>query len=171
VAQPIALEFAPRDRAAELRSDLENASTQHTEALLAAYEVLQDLHEQGLLEILRGAISAKDEILEKVVTAVNTPETIRAIRSLLYLGGTLGRIEPDWFKGIFQAIPEGLAKATAERNRPVGFWRLLRRTFSKDSLRAVAAAVDLLEAFGRHLRSLEDVRSKAGSQLQIGKEL
>jgi uncharacterized protein YjgD (DUF1641 family) len=160
MAPPIALEFPPRDAAAELRSRLENAPAEHAEALLAAYEVLQALHEQGVLDILRGALSAKDRILETIVTTANTPEAIRAIRNLLFWRQILGSIEPEWFKGLFQAIPEGIAQATAERDKPVGLWRLFRRFRSKDSLRAIAAALDFMEAFGRHLHSLEDAPSR-----------
>jgi len=156
MAVPIALETSPRDPAAELRSRLENAPAEHAEALLAAYEVLQALHEQGVFEVLRGALDAKDEILDSVVAAADTPEAIRAIRNLLFWRRILGSIEPEWFKGLFQAIPEGIAQATAERDKPVGLWQVLRRIRSKDSLRAMAAAVDFLEAFGRHLHSLED---------------
>jgi len=156
MAVPIALETSPRDPAAELRSRLENAPAEHAEALLAGYEVLQALHEQGVFEVLRGALDAKDEILDSVVAAADTPEAIRAIRNLLFWRRILGSIEPEWFKGLFQAIPEGIAQATAERDKPVGLWQVLRRIRSKDSLRAMAAAVDFLEAFGRHLHSLED---------------
>jgi uncharacterized protein YjgD (DUF1641 family) len=156
MARPIALEFPPRDPAAELRSRLDNAPAEHAEALLAAYEVLQALHDQGVLNILRGVLSAKDQLLETVVTAADTPEAIRAIRNLLFWRRVLSSIEPEWFKGLFQAIPEGIAQATAERDKPVGFWGLLRRGCSKDSLRAMAAAVDFFEAFGRHLHSLGD---------------
>jgi hypothetical protein len=67
----------------------------------------------------------------------------------------LGRIEPTWFQGIFQAIPDGLATATAQRDEPVSVWKVLRRAMSKDSLRGLAAAVDFLESFGRHLHILE----------------
>jgi uncharacterized protein YjgD (DUF1641 family) len=155
MAQPIALELSPRDPATELRSRLENAPKEHAEALLAGYELLQALHEQGVLDILRGALNAKDKILETAVTAVNTPEAIRAIRNLLFWRRILGSIEPDWFKGLFQAIPEGIARATAERDKPIGLWGLLRRIRSQNSLRAMGAAVDFLEAFGRHLHSLE----------------
>ena len=151
MARPIALEFSPLDPAAELRSRLENAPAEHAEALLAAYEVLQALHERGVLDVLRGALGAKDQILETVVATANTPEAVRAIRNLLFWRRILGSIEPEWFKGIFQAIPEGIAQATAERKKPVGLWGLLRRIRHKDSLRAMAAAVDFLEAFGRHL--------------------
>lgn len=155
MAQPIPLEVPPRNPRAELRSRLEDAPKQHAEAVLAAYEVLQQLHDRGLLEIMRGALAASDEILEKVVDNTKTPEAIRAIRNLLFWRQILGSIEPEWFKGIFQAIPEGIAQATAERQQPVSFFGLLRRLMDKDSLRGLAAAVDFLQAFGRHLHSLK----------------
>src|SRR5882724_7198908 len=98
MAVPIALETSPRDPAAELRSRLENAPAEHAEALLAAYEVLQALHEQGVFEVLRGALDAKNEILDSVVAAADTPEAIRAIRNLLFWRRILGSIEPEWFK-------------------------------------------------------------------------
>ena len=160
MAQPIPLEIPPRNPRAELRSRLEQAPEEHAEAVLAAYEVLQQLHERGVLEIMRGALAASDEILEKVVDNAKTPEAIRAIRNLLFWRRLLGSIEPEWFQGIFQAIPEGIAQATAERDRPVRLLGLFRRAMSKDSLRGLAAALDFLQAFGRHLHSSESQTSK-----------
>jgi len=89
---------------------------------LAAYEVLQELHNRGVLELMRGALAASDEILETVVDNVKTPEAIRAIRNLLFWRQILGSIEPEWFKSIFKAIPEGIAEATAERDKPIGLF-------------------------------------------------
>ena len=149
------MEILPRNPRAELQSRLEHAPEEHAEAVLAAYEVLQQLHNRGVLEIMRGALMASDEILETVVDDVKTPEAIRAIRNLLFWRQILGSIEPEWFKGIFQAIPEGIAKATAERHQPVTLFGLFRRLTSKDSLRGLAAAMDFLQAFGRHLHSLK----------------
>ena len=153
MAQPIPLEIPPRNPRAELRSRLEQAPEEHAEAVLAAFEVLQELHNRGVLEIMRGALAASDEILETVVDDVKTPEAIRAIRNLLFWRRILGSIEPEWFKGIFKAIPEGIAEATAEREKPIGLFTLLRRLMNKDSLRGLAAAMDFLQAFGRHLQS------------------
>jgi uncharacterized protein YjgD (DUF1641 family) len=165
MAQPIPLEIPPRNPRAELRSRLDQAPEEHAEAILAAYEVLQELHNRGALEIMRGALAASDEILEKVVDNAKTPEAIRAIRNLLFFRRILGSIEPEWFEGIFQAIPEGIAQATAERNQPVSFFGVLRRLVSKDSLRGLAAAIDFLQAFGRHLQALNTyVRPTSESQ-------
>src|ERR1700757_2480628 len=124
MAQPIPLEIPSRNPRAELRSRLEQAPEAHAEAVLAAYEVLQQLHERGVLDIMRAALAASDEILQKVVDNARTPEAIRAIRNLLFWRRILGSIEPEWFKGIFQAIPEGIADATAEREKPIGLFGL-----------------------------------------------
>ena len=126
MARPIPLEIPPRDSRAELRSRLDQAPEEHAEAILAAYEVLQELHNGGALDLMRGAMAASDDILDKVVDNAKTPEAIRAIRNLLFWRRILGSIEPEWFQGLFQAIPEGIAQATAERDQPVSFFRVLR---------------------------------------------
>src|SRR5205807_10423336 len=108
MAQPIPLEIPPRNPRAEFRSRLEDAPDTHAEAVLAAYEVLQQLHDRGVLEIVRGALAASDDILQKVVDQARTPEAIRAIRNLLFWQRVLGSSEPACFKGIIKAIPEGL---------------------------------------------------------------
>jgi uncharacterized protein YjgD (DUF1641 family) len=152
MAQPIPLEIPPRNPRAELQSRLENAPEEHAEAVLAAYEVLQELHNRGVLEIMRGGLAASDELLQRVVDNAKTPEAIRAIRNLFLLQGILGSIEPELFKAVSRAIPDGIAQVTAERDQPVSLFGLLRRLTSKDSLRGLAAAVDFLQAFGRNLR-------------------
>src|SRR5437763_14457639 len=156
MSQPIPLEIPPRNPRAELRARLDQAPEEHAEAILASLEVLQELHDRGVLDIMRGARAASDEILEKVADNAKTPEAIRAIRNLLFWRQILGSIEPEWFKGIFQAIPEGIAEATAEREKPIRLFGLLRRLTSKDSLRGLAAAIDFLQAFGRHLQGAEN---------------
>ena len=160
MAQPIPLEIPPRNPGAEQRSRVERAPEEHAEAVLAAYELLQELHDQGVLDILRSAVAARDELLEKVVDNANTPDVIRAIRNLMFWRQVLGKIEPEWFQGIFQAIPDALATATAQRDERVGVWQLLRRAISRDSLRGLAAAVDVLESFARHLYALEAADSR-----------
>src|SRR5258706_1726370 len=112
--------------------------------MLAAYGLLQALHDRGILDVTTAALRASDDLLEKVVDSANTPEAIRAIRNLMFWRQVLGRIEPTWFQGIFQAIPDGLATATAERDEPVSVWKLLRRAMSQDSLRRLAAGIDFL---------------------------
>jgi uncharacterized protein YjgD (DUF1641 family) len=155
VAQPIPLEIPPRNPRAELRARLDRAPEEHAEALLAAYEILQQLYDRGMLDTMRSALAASDELLEKAVDNVKTPASIHAIRNLLFWRQILGSIEPEWFRGIFQAIPEGIARATADREKPVTLFGLLRQLTNRDSLRALAAAIDFLQTFGHHLQSVQ----------------
>src|ERR1700688_1402074 len=131
MAQPIPLEIPPRNPRAELRARLERAPEEHAEAVLAAYEVLQELHNRGVLEIMRGALAASEELLEKVVERVKTPEPIRALRNLLFWRRILGRLQPEWFRGMFQGVQEGIAQARAERDKPVHVFSLPRLLMSK----------------------------------------
>ena len=54
MARPIPLELPKRDPREELHSRLEKAPAEHAEAILAGFEVLQGLHDRGVLELLRG---------------------------------------------------------------------------------------------------------------------
>jgi hypothetical protein len=118
MAQPIPLEIPPRNPRAELRSRLEQAAEEHAEAVLAGYEVLQQLHNRGVLEILRGALAASDEILEKVVDNARTPEAIRAIRNLLFGAVFLGASSRNGFRGFFRQFRrESHKRRRSEINR------------------------------------------------------
>ncbi len=94
MAQPIPLHLAPRDPRVGLNLRLKQAPQDHAEALLAAYEVLQALHDRGVLELMRGALGGGEKILEQVVAVASGPEAIRTTRNLLLLASALGEIDP-----------------------------------------------------------------------------
>jgi len=149
---PIRFEPAARDARAELRDRLDHAPLEHAEALLAASEVLHGLHERGVLDTLKGALSASDTLVNTVVEAAKTPEAIRTVRNLLLLSKVLGEIEPELLDVVVRAIPEGLAQISAKRSETPGLFSLLQKFRSQDSRRAMGAAGELLESVGRNLK-------------------
>src|SRR6267143_4753837 len=100
MAQPIRFSVPAPDHRAVLRDRLDRAPEEHAQAILAAYELLQALHDRGILDVTTSALRASDELLEKVVETANTPEAIRALRNLMFWRKILGSIEPQWFKGL-----------------------------------------------------------------------
>src|SRR5437667_9985530 len=78
MSQPIRLEFPPRDARAELQSRLQDAPLQHAEALLSGYDLLQRLHDRGVLDILRGGLGSSDRVLSIVVDSAKTPDAINS---------------------------------------------------------------------------------------------
>ena len=162
MAQPIPLHLAPRDPRDALNSRLQQAPMDHAEAVLAAYEVLQLLHDRGVLELMRGTLAGGEKILEQVVAVASGPASIRATRNLLLLVTTLGEIEPVLLSDLTRAIPRALVQANAEESKPPGLFKLLSTFWNKDFRRGLAAFNDLLVVFGRNLiEKAPDNRSKA----------
>ena len=100
MAKPITLEILPRDPRRKLISRLESAPVEHAEAILSAYELLQNLHDQHILELLRGLLGSEGKVLEIITDAAKQPEAIRGIRNLVILAKTFGTIDPEVLKNI-----------------------------------------------------------------------
>ncbi len=153
MANPIPLNLPPRDPRRELEVRLQNAPMQHAEALLAGYEVLQELHESGALDILRGVLGSKDRILEHAVETVNTPPAIRAARNLTVLVAALGELDPVALQAMTSSFSQALAETREKACEPPGFWKILRQFHSKDLRRGLVLVNTLLEKFGKNLCS------------------
>jgi uncharacterized protein YjgD (DUF1641 family) len=153
MAQPIPLELPARDARAELQTRLQNAPVEHAEALLAAYEVLQGLHDRGALELMRGALGSSDKVIEIVVEASKTPESIRGIRNMIILMKILGTVQPELLEGFARSVPEALAETKACDSKPPGFWGILKQFLNRDFRRGLVLVNSLLQAFGRNLPS------------------
>jgi uncharacterized protein YjgD (DUF1641 family) len=151
MAEPIPLELSQSDPRAELQARLQNAPLEHAEALLAAYEVLQGLHDRGVFELLRGALGSSDRVIEIIVEAANTPESIRGIRNILILAKILGTIEPEFVEGVARSLPEAIAFTKAHESKAPGVWGVMSKFGNKDFRRGLLLATSILEAIGRNL--------------------
>ena len=154
MARPIALELPKRDPREELRVRLQEAPVEHAEAVLAGFEVLQGLHDRGVLELLRGVLGGSDKILEILVESTKTPEAIRGIRNLVIMTKIFGSIDPELLKKLAESIPDVLmGEAKAQETEPPGFWEVLHILRSKNLRRGLAVVNNLLEALGRNFSS------------------
>jgi uncharacterized protein YjgD (DUF1641 family) len=149
MSQPIRLEFAPRDARAEAQSRLQNAPLQHAEALLSGYDLIQRLHDRGVLDLLRGGLGSSDKVLSVIVDAAKTPEAIVATRNLLILSKVVFSLEPELLENITKAVPDSLARAKGQK--PLNLWQMFKKLCSQDTRRALSAMLGILEAFGRSL--------------------
>jgi uncharacterized protein YjgD (DUF1641 family) len=151
MARPIPMALPARDPRAELQSRLEDAPMEHAEAMLAAYEVLQGLHDRGVLDLLRGALGSSDKVLDIAVEAAESPRSIRSIRNLLLMVNMLGAIEPEQLGIITQTVPQAL-KAMAQQTKPPGLWTLIKGfLWNQDFRRGLSAFNAVIEVFGSNL--------------------
>ncbi len=156
MARPIPLQVAPRDVREEQRVQLEQAPEKHAEAILAGYEVLQQLHDSGILDVVRSALAARDDVVKTLVANADSPMAARALQNLLTLFRALGTIEPDAFAAFAHSFKEGLSFAAAQSDPSIGHFNLIRRAGSRHSRRGFGAGLHFLESFGRRLHAIAD---------------
>jgi Uncharacterized conserved protein len=148
MAQPITFE-APAKHGTANMEQLRSAPAEHAEALLSAYELLQLLHDRGVLNLLRGVVGAGDELIGAMAAAVNTPESIRGIRNFLLLTKFFASIPPEVLSSLAETVSSG-AKREKARKAP-GLLQLLWRLRNENSRHAAAVGLDLLEGVGKGL--------------------
>jgi len=145
-----------------LQIRLQDAPLQHAEALLSGYDLLQRLHDRGVLDLLRGGLGSSDKVLSIVVDAAKTPEAINATRNLLILSKVMFTLEPELLENIADAVPYGLAHA--KQKKPLSLWQLFRKMCSQDTRRALSAMLGIVESFGKSLGP----RKRSGNAAAIG---
>lgn len=131
MAQPIP--FIVHQNPAREEERLQGAPAEHAEAILSAFEVLQLLHDRGVLNLVRGLLAAGGELADIVTASLNTPESIRSIRNVLLLARLLGSLPPEAVHNVSDALISATNRP-AGQNAP-GILELFRRMRSENSRR------------------------------------
>lgn len=151
MANPIPFKPAPVDPKHELNRRLDAAPTEHAEALLVAYDLLQSAHDQGLLDLLNGMVGKKDFIAAKIAYYAKQPEGIAAIRNLLNAGKLLTELDPETLEHFTRALQAATTEHKAEQ-RPPSLWQLAKRATSEDSRRGLSFMTLVLGQIGKALK-------------------
>jgi uncharacterized protein YjgD (DUF1641 family) len=126
---------------------IEYAQLGHVDAVLAAYDLLQKLHDNGTLDLLRGAAGARDALVKELAVILDTPEAVMALRNLVIVLKTLGGVDLSFLPRTLEDIAQtATAKTIGE---PPSLWELSKRLRTNDARRGLATAVGVLEALGR----------------------
>ena len=149
MAKPIPLELPTRDPREELHSRLQSAPLDHAQAVLAGYEVLQGLHDSGVLELLHGLLGSGNKVLGIAVAEVRRPESVQAVRNLLVLGKILTELDPALLNGFAKALPQAMQQIKEQQKDTPGFLDLLSLPRNKDMRRGLVMMSSLLEACAR----------------------
>ncbi|SNT09469.1 Uncharacterized conserved protein YjgD, DUF1641 family [Granulicella rosea] len=152
MANPIPFKPAPVDPKHELNRRLNAAPTEHAEALLVAYDLLQSAHDQGLLDLVNGMVGKKDFIAEKIAFYAKQPEGIAAIRNLLNAVKLLTQLDPETLEHLTRAVESAAAEHKAEQ-KPPSLWQIAKRATSEDSRRAMSFMTLVLGHIGKALKA------------------
>lgn len=151
MAQPISLKLPPRDPRAELQSRLDSAPVEHAEAILDSYELLQELHDKGVLQLLRGFLGASDKFVESAVETARTEQSVNALRNVIILAKMFGAIDPE----VLEDVAIATAKTFGSQEKPIieppGLFKLISEFRHKELRRSLAFVNRFLEVLGKQL--------------------
>lgn len=151
MARPIAFKPVTNDFKRDFQRKLEKAPDEHAEALLLLYDVLEAAHKEGLLDLLHGAIGARDTIFNTLSKYAGQPEGIAAIRNLLTAAKMLTEVDPETLEHLTKVFGAAAQEHKAEK-RPPSLWEITKRATSEDGRRGLSFMTLLLTGLGRSLK-------------------
>ncbi len=149
MAIPIKLAPPTPESKEEIQHKLEAARIAHANAILAAYGLLQEMHDAQVIDLFRGLLSAGDTITTKLAIASAAPESINAARNVLSLLKILGSVDPE----VLHRLASELTARAHRKEKAPGILRTVRTLVGSDMRRVVVGSVAFLQAFGRALAS------------------
>ena len=135
-------QFTPENSRNDLLRRLEKAPREHAEAILSGYELLQRMHDKGLIDVANGLLSASDTVVERVADVVSSKQAITALRLALIGANLLDSVDPDRVSAVF----------AAPKTKPHTLWSVIKKAVSSYFLLVFATAVDLFNVFGSSVR-------------------
>lgn len=151
MAQPISLDITTHPHQLELLERLGRAPQDHAAALLAGLDLLQLLHDQGVLDVLRGAVGAGGKLSEKLSSAADSTDSIRALRNLFLMGKMLSSIDPETMRHIAAAVEESVGPNVPPQHEVPRLVSLLGYFRHKYLRRSLTLVVRFFAALGRRL--------------------
>lgn len=111
-------------------------------------DLVQALHESGLLRAMAGGARAYPQLLRHLLEAVDA----HTVRSLIALSGAVGDLDPDQTERVAAGLRQARsASAEAAAGEPEGPLKLFKRLRDPDTRRGIAAALAALAALGSSL--------------------
>jgi uncharacterized protein YjgD (DUF1641 family) len=151
MAQPIAFTPKQADPHTELQRRLAAAPNEHAEALLVAYDLLEEAHRQGLLDALHGAVSAKDTITQILAQYSSQQVSINFLRHVLAVAKMIGSFDPEPISNLANEAATAMETHRLE-SKPPSLWQLFRRSISPDARRGMSFLTHMLAALGRAVK-------------------
>jgi hypothetical protein len=110
---------------------------------VAAFALLEKLHDAGLLSLASGLISAGSTIIDRLADVADSPQAVAAVRAALILGSILNTLDAD-----------ELHKAMQVWEKDASLLRILKVLKTKESRQVAMLGVNLINVIGKVINKL-----------------
>jgi len=149
MAMPVEFrEFTPLNSRDDLMRRLESAPREHVEALLSTFELLQRMHDKGVIDLANGLLSAGDTLVDKVADLADSREITAAMRLAFMFTNLITAMNVEKVHDLL----------SGQQTKPASLLQLGRQAMSSDCRLGMTVALGILTEFGAALRNQRQER-------------
>lgn len=153
MAKPITV-VAKNDTKSESIEQLTEHAKKNSDGLKQAIDLVQELHESGILEAVVSFVQAKEKVAKIAVGQLNRPPVTTIINNAMAAAGALTEVDPALTKKLIGGLSNGLQKAEEglKKGEKAGVMDLLKALKDPDINRTVLFGLNLLKGMGEGLK-------------------
>ncbi|WP_053070471.1 DUF1641 domain-containing protein [Alkalihalobacillus pseudalcaliphilus] len=149
-----------KQREKELR-ELEDLLVNNKEAITQLSKGLQLFNERKLFEMVNATVERGDEVLHRIVTAVDNPNATKSLKNSMLLFETLGKINVDELEPVVLKVNNGISKVGEYEHKNKaggGYLSLLRSLKDPEVIEGLNILLTLVKGIGMEQEDEEKVR-------------
>lgn len=126
----------------------------HSDGLKQTIQLLQELHESGILEALVALVQSKEKVAKIAVGQMVRPPVTNMINNAMAAAGALTELNPEFTKKMVNGISTGLknAEESVKKGEKAGVLDLLKAMKDPDMNRMLLFGIHLLKGIGEGLK-------------------
>lgn len=129
-------------------AEIQEALSEHKTAILETIDVLQGLHDRGILPLLNSLLKEGDKVLAIIVKELNKEQNSRVLENIVQLALIVGSLDLDRLKPIIGGVNAGLQEAAAQSDEQTSLLSLWKSLRDPEVQRAISILLNLLKGMG-----------------------
>lgn len=129
-------------------------AAENSAGLKQTIELIQELHESGILEILVSLVQAKEKVAKIAIDQMVRPPVTNMINNGMAAAGALSEVDPEFTKKLVTGLTSGMKKAEdgLKSGQKAGVIDLLKAMKDPDINRTILFGINLLKGIGEGLK-------------------
>lgn len=153
MARPIkSIERDPQYLAKERTENIEsivNQIAENREVIQDSLTILKELHESGLLDIVKGLLSTREKVGALAMEQINQPGMLNILRNVISGVEFLSSIDSKQLNHMLAGISNGLEHVSDTKTGSASLWGTIKATKDPNVLMALQTIVQFLEGMGK----------------------
>jgi uncharacterized protein YjgD (DUF1641 family) len=147
-------EFTEEQKKIQSLENLISGVAQNKDSLLETLNLLQELHDSGILDALGSLLKSKDSVAKIAVGQLARQPVTNMINNAMAAGGILTELNPETTTKLAKSLTVGLQKAEQglKADSKLGLFDLMKAIKDPDINRALGFGFNLLKGMGEGLK-------------------